>query len=226
MLSDKIIKGGGGAWGERAMIPHPNLSKDDAAEIVNYILSLSDKSSVKRPMKDAIELKDHIGKGNEGSYLLNVSYTDLGANGIQSLQSRNHITLRSPLVQAEDFDAGNVRIATYTTENLSFARAINHETYIRFNKIDLNFVKQLLFRVEPLAGGNIDVRLDKIDGTVIGEMEIPPAIVKDSNPWKELKINVLQSKGIHDLYFVFKSKTDKKQNLLHLDWIYFSNEIK
>ncbi len=226
MLSEKIIKGGGGAWGERAMIPHPNLSKDDAAEIVDYILSLSDKSSIKRPISDVIELKDHVGKGNEGSYLLNVSYTDLGANGIQSLQSRNHITLRSPLVQAEDFDAGNVRIATYPTENLAYARAINHETYIRFNKIDLNLVKQMLFRVEPLAGGNIEVRIGKIDGTVIGEMEIPSAIAKDSKPWKELNINALETKGVHDLYFVFKSKSDKKQNLFHLDWIYFSNKSK
>jgi cytochrome c len=223
-LSDKIIKGGGGVWGERAMIPHPNLSKDDAAEIVNYILSLSDKSTIKRPSSDAIELKDHIGKGNEGSYLLNVSYTDLGANGIQALQSRNHITLRSPWVQAEDFDSGNVRIATYPTENLAYARAINHETYVRFNKIDLNLVKQLLFRVEPLAGGKIEVRLGKIDGLMIGETQIPAAIAKDSKPWKELIINALETKGIHDLYFVFKSSSDIKQNLFHLDWIYFSNK--
>jgi cytochrome c len=155
-----------------------------------------------------------------------VSYTDLGANGIQALQSRNHITLRSPLVQAEDFDSGNVRIATYPTENLAYARAINHETYIRFNKIDLNLVKQMLFRVEPLAGGKIEVRLGKIDGPMIGETQIPAAITKDSKPWKELNINALETKGVHDLYFVFKSSSDIKQNLFHLDWIYFSNESK
>lgn len=226
MLSDKIIKGGGGAWGERAMIPHPNISKDDVDEIVNYILSLSDKSTIKRPVADEIELKDHIGKGNEGSYLLNVSYTDLGANGIQALQSRNHITLRSPWVQAEDFDSGNVRIATYPTENLAYARAINHDTYIRFNKIDLSHVKQMLFRIEPLSGGDLEVRLDSADGSLIGTIQILPAIVKDEKPWKDLKMNILQTKGIHDVYFVFKSKSDKKQNLFHLDWVYFSNESK
>lgn len=223
-LSDKIIQGGGGVWGERAMIPHPNLSNDDAAEIVNYILSLADKTNIRRPLSDAIELKEHIGKGNDGSYLLNVSYSDRGANGIQALQSRNYLNLRNPLVQAEDFDEGNIRIATNATINLSFARAINHETYMRFNKIDLSHVKQLLVRLEPLAGGLMELRLGKSDGPLVGSLEIPPSVLKDPNPWKELKFNLLATKGIHDLYFVFKSKTDQKQNLFHLDWIYFSNK--
>ncbi|MBC9931087.1 c-type cytochrome [Chitinophaga qingshengii] len=39
-LSDKIIKGGSGNWGEVAMLPHPNISKDDAKEMVQYILSI------------------------------------------------------------------------------------------------------------------------------------------------------------------------------------------
>lgn len=39
-LADKIIKGGSGNWGEIAMLPHPNVSKDDAKEMVGYILSL------------------------------------------------------------------------------------------------------------------------------------------------------------------------------------------
>lgn len=224
ILSDKIIQGGGGVWGERAMIPHPNLSKTDAAEIVNYILSLADKSNIKRPMSDAIELKEHIGKGNDGSYLLNVSYTDKGGNGIQALQSRNYLNLRSPLVQVEDFDEGNIRIATNTTANLSFGRAINHGTYMRFSKIDLNHVKQLLVRLEPLSGGIMEVRLGSIDGSLVGSLEIPASIPKDPIQWKELKFKILATKGIHDLYFVFKSKTDKKQNLFHVDWIYFSNK--
>ncbi|MFB6455434.1 c-type cytochrome [Chitinophaga sp. Hz27] len=39
-LADKIIKGGSGNWGEVAMLPHTNISKDDAKEMVKYILSL------------------------------------------------------------------------------------------------------------------------------------------------------------------------------------------
>jgi cytochrome c len=40
MLADKIIKGGSGVWGQIPMVPHPQISKKDASEMVNYILSL------------------------------------------------------------------------------------------------------------------------------------------------------------------------------------------
>jgi cytochrome c len=40
LLASKIISGGKGVWGEVPMTPHPSLSKDDAKEMVKYILSL------------------------------------------------------------------------------------------------------------------------------------------------------------------------------------------
>ena len=40
MLAQKIIEGGKGNWGEIPMTAHPNVSKDDALEMVKYILSL------------------------------------------------------------------------------------------------------------------------------------------------------------------------------------------
>ncbi len=39
-LADKIIKGGKGTWGDLAMTPHAGMSKEDAKEMVKYILSL------------------------------------------------------------------------------------------------------------------------------------------------------------------------------------------
>lgn len=39
-LADKIIAGGQGVWGAIPMTPHPGLSKDDAKDMVKYILSL------------------------------------------------------------------------------------------------------------------------------------------------------------------------------------------
>lgn len=39
-LADKIINGGKGVWGEVPMTAHPSVSKDDAKEMVKYILSL------------------------------------------------------------------------------------------------------------------------------------------------------------------------------------------
>lgn len=40
MLAKKVIEGGTGVWGETAMPPHPNLSEEDAKDMVRYILGL------------------------------------------------------------------------------------------------------------------------------------------------------------------------------------------
>lgn len=40
MLSQKIIDGGKGNWGEIPMTPHTGLSKENAQKMVKYILSL------------------------------------------------------------------------------------------------------------------------------------------------------------------------------------------
>lgn len=40
MLTDKVIKGGKGNWGDVPMPAHANLSKADVVQMVKYILSL------------------------------------------------------------------------------------------------------------------------------------------------------------------------------------------
>jgi cytochrome c len=40
LLSEKVLKGGQGVWGEIPMAGHPNLSLEDAEAMVKYILTL------------------------------------------------------------------------------------------------------------------------------------------------------------------------------------------
>ncbi|MCC7244057.1 MAG: DUF1080 domain-containing protein [Saprospiraceae bacterium] len=42
ILSQKVIAGGSGVWGQAAMSAHPQLSKDDAKAMVSYVLSLDE----------------------------------------------------------------------------------------------------------------------------------------------------------------------------------------
>lgn len=39
-LAESVINGSKGKWGDLPMTPHPNLSKDDAKQMVTWILSL------------------------------------------------------------------------------------------------------------------------------------------------------------------------------------------
>ncbi len=43
MLSEKIIKGGSGVWGQIPMTPHSSVPVADARKMVKYILSLRSK---------------------------------------------------------------------------------------------------------------------------------------------------------------------------------------
>ncbi|MEJ7737082.1 MAG: c-type cytochrome [Chitinophagaceae bacterium] len=40
LLAGKIIKGGSGVWGQVPMTPHPQISTEDAKQMVKYILLL------------------------------------------------------------------------------------------------------------------------------------------------------------------------------------------
>lgn len=40
MLAEKIIKGGSGNWGTSPMIPHPDISQQDAETMVKYIFQI------------------------------------------------------------------------------------------------------------------------------------------------------------------------------------------
>lgn len=40
LLAKKIIKGGGGVWGQISMTAHPGLTEAEASKMVKYILSL------------------------------------------------------------------------------------------------------------------------------------------------------------------------------------------
>jgi cytochrome c len=39
-LANKVIAGGAGSWGTVPMLPHPQLSKEDATAMVKYIMAL------------------------------------------------------------------------------------------------------------------------------------------------------------------------------------------
>jgi cytochrome c len=219
-LAQKIIEGGSGVWGDRAMTPHPALSKTDAAQLVQYILSLSNQSK-SFGMVDTLLLNEHLGKSRRGSYLLTAAYSDKGANGIKSLTGNDFILLRSPFVEAESFDGGNARIGTITNPAQSYIVGANDGTFVIFKQIDLTDVKQLRYRVMAHNGGKIEVHAGSADGELISSIDIPAGGTSAS--WKDVTAPIT-AKPVQDLYFIFKGTGTQKQNLFDIDWIYFSNK--
>lgn len=221
-LSQKIIEGGSGNWGERAMTPHPALAVKEVEDMVEYILSLGEEPK-RKASTDIVLLNEHIDKGNEGAYLLNVSYIDNGANGIGPLQGNRYILLKHPLVQAEDFDEGNVSIRTNTTAFQSYISNIADGKYIKFNSIDLTHIKKLVCNIQAIGpGGTIELRSDKIDGDLLGKVNVPARIEGAMDPkWTNVELQLNGSEGEQNLYLVFRGSGS---NLFNMDWIRFINK--
>ena len=223
MLASKIIKGGSGNWGTYPMPPHADLSSQEASLLANYILSLeAPQKSI--PLNGSIKLTAHEGKGREGAYLLQASYTDKGANGIDPFTTKNQIVLRDPLIQMEDYEEGNagVVIATKNTGFISYLANITNGKFVRFNQIDLKGLKSIRFRIqEQGAGGTLEVRQNSKDGILLGSITIPAGKVDDPIlDWKEIDMPLTPSILKGDLYFLFKN-LDSKGPLYHLDWMRF-----
>lgn len=228
MLARKIITGGSRNWGSYPMPPHADLPEKDAREIAGYILSLG-KNAAQTPLTAQFALAEHIGKGDEGAYVLLASYTDKGANGIGPQKTASHIVLRNPLIQMEDYQEGNagVVVATQNTGFVSYIANITNGKYTRFNQIDLTHIKNIRFRIqEHGAGGTVELRLDRRDGPLAGKTEIPGGKLPDLKAgWKEILLPVGHSAGVHDIYLVFRNE-QAGGALFHIDWMYFENNLK
>ncbi|MEO6150480.1 MAG: PQQ-dependent sugar dehydrogenase, partial [Mucilaginibacter sp.] len=214
-LANKIITGGGGVWGEHAMSAHPQLSMDDASEIVNYILAISaKKANVLLPQKGTIALKDHVAANTRARYIISASYTDKGG-AITPLTTNTSLVLRPAKVQAEDGDAF---LDVDVLENL--IGTINNRSYFMLKSIDLNGITKLTYRYASLdKAGTITVHTDSHNGPVVSTLNFEP-----TGSWENFKeiTATINNPGVkHDLYFVFTKKVKPNTALLDVDWVEF-----
>lgn len=225
MLASKIIKGGNGNWGHSMMAAHPQLSKEEASKMVEYVLSLSKDATgqaKQMPLEGKFALDQHLGKGEEGSYYLSVQYTDRGANDMPALSARETIVLRHPRLQAEDYTAAHKAARQRPRGgDFAFVGGIKHGSYIAFHDLDLNAIQALTFNVKARTAGIIEARIDSPEGTKIAEAEMDGP--GDKPDYQQLKAKVQPVSGRHDLFFVFRSSNpeDIDKQILELDWIYF-----
>ena len=172
-IASKIINGGGGVWGDHAMSAHPQITPQDAATMIKYIMSLGEK----KPTATAIPLKGTFvpqvpaGDNGKGGYLLRVAYKDKGTQQLSSLTSEKIIALRNPTFNPEKADVLKGTLLT-TTPNRSFSM-VGNDAHLGYKALDLTGIKQieLLVQAQPRVGaigGNIEVHLDSPEGKLIG----------------------------------------------------------
>lgn len=175
-LSEKVIKGGGGVWGEHAMAAHPKLSQKQAETMVKYILSLSQKTTteIPIPLSGTYITRVPAEENGKGGYLLRAAYTDKGADNMPGLSSENIIALRSPSIDPQSADEKK-GADLVTTPVVAFYMKGNN-AYLAYDNIDLTGISQIEFTVQAqprsgAVGGVIEVHIDSPDGKLIGKTD-------------------------------------------------------
>lgn len=98
-----------------------------------------------------------------------------------------------------------------------FVTSINNGDYIKVKGVDFSTGASLLeVSVAALYGGKIEVRINNIDGPVIGTVDVKTSA--EGDVWKTISAPVKNARGIHDLFFVFKGDKD----LFYFDWWKFN----
>jgi cytochrome c len=223
-LAEKVIAGGGGSWGkEHVMSAHPQLNKQEAVEIVKYILSITQtgKPTVAARGKALIPLNEHKPEESRGIYTLSATYTDGGAEGASPLTTTTVISLRPAKVKA-----------IYTDQQSGFARFGNnlangdHKSFVMLKNVDLNHIDGFTFEYSSKdKAGEIEVRRDSQAGPVISLTNYAA-----TGAWDSVK-TVLGSlhepvTGKHDLYFIFKKPQKPNDDIINIKSITFEPEKK
>jgi hypothetical protein len=98
-----------------------------------------------------------------------------------------------------------------------FVTSIQNGDYIMVKGVDFTKgAKSVEVSTASLYGGKIEIRTGKIDGPIIATVDVNTS--REGGIWKTLTAPVMNVRGVHDLYFVFKGDKD----LFNFDWWKFS----
>ena len=211
-LVNKIIKGGGGVWGETAMSAHPDLKEADAGKIADWILSLAKgKPAPSLPSSGAITASEKDAANNKVMQIT-ASYTDKGASGAKPLTGYAGINLRNPVLGVQENDSvKNFTIAVFG--DVKYAILSSESGWLMFDNINLQFVTGVEISYgmqEPLKKGYvIELYADRPGGTKLGEVKIAAGGKPGINSIK----TALQNTGDHSRkLFVLVRKADPSES--------------
>lgn len=219
-LVSKILKGGGGVWGDRAM-PAQAVTQEEAEIVVNYILSLNEEGET-LPLRGSF-IADKA--DDDGTYVFEVRYADKGGAVIGPLTAEEVVILRNPKIQVENNDFEH-NAKQQTTSDDAYLSELKEGSYFQVNDIDLKNIDALTFRTSAKGNGlQMQVRLDDVKGKVIASTVIPDT--KGKTNWQEIKVRLENAPAEkHNLFFVVTETANADKDAeASVDWIYFHGSL-
>ena len=226
-LAGKIIQGGGGVWGERQMAAHPDIPKEDAVAMADYILSLAGPppSQTSLPPRGTLVLNKHR-PGIPGRYILQASYTDKGGDGLPKLTTKEVITLRNPTVRADLYTSGK-KVLAYLLKaednpvsdedtNVLVATAGGWSSYGGFDLNGVEYIKATV-GLSPgvTTGGTITVLAgDPYSGEVVGEVTVEQGISTYGMNQLTIPVKTPAKEGKQELFFRYRADSDNPEAVM------------
>jgi cytochrome c len=225
-LSDKILKGGSGNWGEVAMAAHPQITREQAVRMVQYILSLSDETTPKSlPVSGRVNFDK-----DKGAYLLTASYDDKGNGLAPSLTAQKTVALRSPNLTAADVTQFNDCQRT-DAQGFILVTGIKDGSSVAFGGVDLTGVRSVTVAIARQANSPLnsyaDVYVDRAEGE-------PAARIRFSGSGVELQpgtgyfailgtSGLPVQNGVHDLILVLRNPDAGDESLFIMSQVTLGN---
>ncbi|HVX49585.1 MAG TPA: ThuA domain-containing protein [Chitinophagaceae bacterium] len=209
-LSQKIMKGGSGVWGDVAMAAHPNISQSDLDQIIHYVLGLTNKDQQKKSLPASGTIVPPPASKPNVSLVISASYTDKGGNNIKALTGNGSAALSSSSVSF----TGKEKMKGFTTanyNNLNYMLTPKTEGWFAVDSIDLTGVGSVNiivgWQAPPAYGYDFEIRLDGENGKVIGKASLlPQPGNKQQFTTVHMGLDAVTGGAMHTLYFVSKPR--------------------
>ena len=175
-LIRKIIKGGGGVWGENVMPAHLTMKEGDVRQIVTFIMSLADADNAKASLPASGKIIPSVNEEKKQNNVLRLmaTYTDAGGPGVQPLSGSQAIYLRNTTMDVSDFrevkglapkDSAGARYLTFPAT----------EGWIKGEQLDLNGISRIDvtgFGTSRPGKYQVEVRSGQPNGSLLGQTMI------------------------------------------------------
>lgn len=225
-LTDKIIKGGSGVWGEVPMAAHPDLKPSDARQIVAYIRSLAEenKAATTLPPSGKVDPTLKQPAAYNGVLVISATYTDKGGPGIKPLTGQGSYALRYNKMSLNGVQRMRGYVG-YGDDERRVLVAPNSTGWFVIDSIDLTGIHTITtafgWREPTDFGYTFELRLDSPDGKVIGGYTVKP---RGGQNRLELttRIEPVTDGRLHDLYIVSKPLDAKESKHIAV----FTVEVK
>jgi cytochrome c len=221
-LSEKILQGSHGNWGDYAMPPHPQLSQEQASAMSAWILdpSIQPELVPGLPLQGTIEFDRHqqdylelemVGRLYTGRYLLLVSYTDRGAPGAHSQSAEYNHTWMPPKTDGDSAsETQHVMVMPVPVEGMQGSSVAIYRSgegergWMMFRDFDLTNIATIRVGLATSSmltiAGEFSLRLDSSDGELVETLMVENSGMGLPDTVDYFDFDVSHLNGSRDIY--------------------------